>query len=75
MCRTDPSESRRVGAEQRTPGAAEHGAGNESEENPHVQRHSVTGCGAIVGLLVEIGNNFAFKWFHVGALLFHRRAE
>ena len=52
------------------------GADDEPEEDADVQRNSPTRRRAIVGVLVEIGDDFTFKWFHVaGPLLFRCRAE
>src|SRR5687768_7286250 len=63
----EPDHHRRVGSHDRAREAAERGAGGEPEEDADVERHSPARLGAIVRLLVEIGYNFTFEWFHAEA--------
>jgi hypothetical protein len=71
-----PRERGRLGSEQRSGTTAERRTDRKAEEDANVQRYSPTRRRAIVGVLVEIGDNFTFKWFHEEAtLLFRSPAE
>ncbi len=62
----DPREHRRIGPKHRARRAAERGADDQPEEDADVQRYPPRAVRAIVGLLVEIGDDFPLKLFHVG---------
>ena len=65
MCQTTQVSSGESGPSSARADAAKRRADHEPEEDADVQRDSPTRLDAIVGVLVEIGHNFTFKWFHV----------
>jgi hypothetical protein len=61
----DPCKLRCVRTEDCAHGAAERRADGKPKQNAHVERQLAARCGAIVRLLIEVGDYFPFKWFHV----------